>query len=97
MITLNLTKEEIERLYFIWQRSWTMLDPDEEDTIGAKIQDAFIHRDDDIEPEHRHEVEAGYACEVKDIICRRESEGWEFVSMAMSNDNDYDYILLFRK
>ena len=57
MITLNLTKEEIERLYYIWQRSWPMLDPDEEDTIGVKIQDAFIHRDDDIKPEHRYESE----------------------------------------
>lgn len=95
MITLNLTKEEIELLHYIWQRSWTMLDPDEEDTLGRKIQEAFIHRDDDIEPEHRYEVEECLDNQIISILDNRNWNGWELVSMTRNNDNHY--ILLFRK
>lgn len=95
MITLNLTKAEIERLYRIWQHSWPHIDPDEEDTLGRKIQDAFIHRDDDIEPEYEYECEETYISFVNHDIRKRESQGWTFVSMSMSPDNTV--ILLFRK
>ena len=95
MITLNLTKEEIKRLYYIWQRSWTIRNPDEEDTLGVKISDAFIHRDDDIEPEYGYEIEETCISFVNHDIRERESEGWTFVSMSMSPDNTV--ILLFRK
>lgn len=95
MITLNLTKEEIERLNRMWQHSWPHIDPDEEDTLGWKIQEAFIHRNDDIEPENRYEIEESHHMFVNSIICKREAKGWEFVSMAMTNDNTF--VLLFRK
>lgn len=94
MITLNLTKEEIERLYRMWQHSWPHIDPDEEDTLGRKIQEAFIHRNDDIEPEHRYEVEECLGGQIMSILVNRDWYGWEFVSMTRNNDN---HILLFRK
>lgn len=95
MITLNLTKEEIERLHRMWQHSWPHIDPDEEDTLGRKIQEAFIHRNDDIEPEHRYEVEECLDNQIISILDNRNWNGWELVSMVMTNDNQY--ILLFRK
>lgn len=46
MITLNLTKEEIEELYELWRSAWHVCDPYKEDTLAVKIQDAYIHRDE---------------------------------------------------
>lgn len=94
MITLNLTKEEIERLYNIWQHHWRLSNQDGVDTLNVKISDAFIHRDGDIEPENKYET---VLCTGSPSMCisKQETLGWEFVSMAMTNDNEY--ILLFRK